>query len=391
MEKTNAYGFTFNDVTEEEIIRGALQSGVAVFLHGRSSEGKSARVKQFDPDCEVVYLRNATPESLNGKSVYVQPITKRIEIPVNRTIVDPDTKEEKVVQTVEYQDVIVKEGYMLDVKPTWLMKLEERCEKEPDKLHVVFFDELTNALHAIQGMAFNIILDREVNGKWKLPDNARIAAAGNDLSDSVAANTLAEPLFNRFAHVYIETTLDSWLQWAKTPKKSYQRLDYNKSEEYEMPIHPAIYAFITLKGRSGTNVLRTKYDGIKPNADPRKWEMASKMLYATGQPEMLRSLIGNGLTKEFVQFCKVKIISIQDVILGNYSSSDYQCDLAQKYITALHLSQVDEENVSAVRDFVKKMGMEILTVFDEFWAKGNPERKNKLEDLRSFGLSWRTK
>ena len=59
----------------------------------------------------------------------MQPITKRIEIPVDRTIVDPDTKEEKVVQAMEYQEVIVKEGYMLDVKPTWLMKLEERCEK----------------------------------------------------------------------------------------------------------------------------------------------------------------------------------------------------------------------------------------------------------------------
>ena len=52
---------------------------------------------------------------------------------------------------------------MLDVKPTWLVNLEEKCKKEPDKIHVVFFDELTNALHAIQGMAFNIILDREVN------------------------------------------------------------------------------------------------------------------------------------------------------------------------------------------------------------------------------------
>ena len=196
MERQNAYNFIFNKVTEEDIIKGAIQSGVAVFLHGRSSEGKSARVKQVDPDCEIVYLRNATPESLNGKSVYNQST-----------------------------------GEMIDVKPTWLLKLEARCEAEPNKIHVVFFDELTNALHAIQGMAFNIIFDREVNGKWKLPDNARIAAAGNDLSDSVVANTLAEPLFNRFAHVYIETTLDSWLEWAKTPKKSYQRLDYIKESE----------------------------------------------------------------------------------------------------------------------------------------------------------------
>lgn len=103
---------------------------------------------------------------------------------------------------------------MIDVKPSWLKKLEEKCEKEPDKLHIVFFDEITNALPSIQGISFNIVLDREVNGIWKLPENARIVAAGNDIEDSLAANQLAEPLFNRFAHVYIKTTLEGWLKWA---------------------------------------------------------------------------------------------------------------------------------------------------------------------------------
>lgn len=351
---SNFYGFSFNEVSEEDIIKGAVQSGVAVFLHGRSSEGKSSRVKQLDPDCDIIYLRNASLESLNGKSVYNQST-----------------------------------GQMIDVKPTWLLKLEARCEAEPNKIHIVFFDEITHALHAIQGMAFNIIFDREVNGKWKLPVNARIVAAGNEMSDSMAANTLAEPLFNRFAHVYIETTLDSWLKWAKTPKKTYQRLNYMEEEKQELPIHPAIYAFISFKAHSGINVLRTKYDGIKPNADPRKWEMASKVLWKTKEPEMIRSLVGEGITKDFVNFCKIRIVSIKDVINGNYSSSDYECNIDKKYATALALSQVDDENVVVVRDFVKKMGLEVLTLFDDFWSKGNPERAKKLEDIRSMGLTWR--
>lgn len=349
----NSYNFLFHKVSEEDIIRGAVQSGVAVFLHGRSSEGKSARVKQLDPDCEILYLRNASPDGLNGKSVYNQST-----------------------------------GEMIDIKPTWLVKLEKRCEEEPNKIHIVFFDELTNALHTIQGMAFNIIFDREVNGKWKLPKNARIVAAGNDLDDSVVANTLAEPLFNRFAHVYIETTLDNWLNWAKTPKKSYQRLDYQETEEPELAIHPSVYAFVALKAHSGVNVLRTKYDGIKPNADPRKWEMASKMLYSTREPEMIRSLVGEGITKDFVNFCKIKIISIKDVVNGNYTASDYQGDVDKKYATTLALSQVSDEEVIPVRDFVKKMGLEMLQLFDDFWAKGNPDRVKRLEDIRSVGLTW---
>ena len=354
MEKQNSYNFKFNKVTEEDIIKGAIQSGIAIFLHGLSSDGKSARVKQIDPDCEIICLCNATLESLNGKSVYNQAT-----------------------------------GKMIDIKPTWLLKLEARCEAEPNKIHIVFFDEITNAPHATQGMAFNIIFEREVNGKWKLPDNARIAAAGNELSDSFAANTLAEPLFNRFAHVYIETTVDSWLEWARTPKKTYSKLDYVKQPEHELPIHPAIYAFISLKRHSGVNVLRTKYDGIKPNADPRKWEMASAMLYATGEPEMLRSLVGEGITKDFVSFCNTSIISIQDVINGNYNSSDYNGNISEKYATVLALSQVDEANVAIVRNFVKKMGLELLTLFDQFWSNGNPERAKQLEDIQSMELTWR--
>ncbi|MEG2053172.1 MAG: ATP-binding protein, partial [Bacilli bacterium] len=255
----NPYGLNFDQVSEEQIIRGAIESGVPVFLHGASSEGKSARVKQIDPTCEIIYLRNATPESLNGKSVYNSAT-----------------------------------GEMKDIAPTWLKKLQEKCEKEPDRQHIVFLDEITNALPSIQGMAFNIVLDREVNGMWKLPDNARIVAAGNDMKDSLAANQLAEPLFNRFAHVYIKTSTESWLKWAS---------DNN--------IHPAIYSYIAYK-RGET--LRSKYDGEKPNADPRKWEMASKMLYKTGSPEMLRSLIGEDITKEFVQFCNQRIITIEDVV-----------------------------------------------------------------------------
>jgi len=326
-KKRNPYGLDFDKVSEEDIIKGAIESGVAVFLHGKSSDGKSARIKQIDPDCEIIYLRNATPESLNGKSVY-----------------NSET------------------GEMIDVKPTWLKKLEARCEKEPDKYHIVFLDEITNALPSIQGIAFNIVLDKEVNGIWKLPENARIVAAGNEMKDSLAANQLAEPLFNRFAHVYIETTVESWLKWAS-----------------ENNIHPAIYAYIAYKKDS---VLRTDYNGETPNADPRKWEMASKMLYSTKNPEMLRALVGEDITREFVSFCNQRIITLEDVLTGNYSDSDLEMNTSEKYATAIGLSQVDMENFEVVREFVLQLGEEICATFESLWAHGEEERLEKIAELR---------
>lgn len=327
VKQRNPYGFNLEQVSEEDIIRGAIESDVPVFLHGQSSVGKSARVKQIDPDCVIIYLRNATPESLNGKSVY-----------------NPET------------------GEMIDIKSTWLKKLEERCEKDPDNYHIVFLDEITNALPSIQGTAFNIVLDKEVNGIWKLPKNARIVAAGNDMKDSLAANQLAEPLFNRFAHVYIQTTVESWLQWAS-----------------EHNIHPAIYTYIAYtRGES----LRTKYDGEQPNADPRKWEMASRMLYATGQPEMLRALVGEDITREFVEFCNQPVITLDEVLEGNYTERDLEMNTSEIYATALGLSQVDEENFEKVREFILKLGGEPCAVFDSLWAHGNESRMEIVAEAR---------
>lgn len=346
IRKQNPYEFNFDKVSEEDIIKGAIESNVSVFLHGKSSDGKSARVKQLDPDCEIIYMRNATPDSLNGKSVY------------NATT-----------------------GEIIDVPPTWYSKVKEKCEAEPDKIHIIFFDELTNALPSIQGMAFNIVLDGEVNGKWKLPPNARIVAAGNDLNDSLAANQLAEPLFNRFAHVYIYTTVDSWLEWASKPKEEYERLDY-KEEKPEAKIHPAVYAYIAYKSYSNHNVLRTQYTGDKPNADPRKWEMASKVLYKTKQPEMLRALIGEDLTEDFIAFTRQQVISIEDVINHNYSSKDLEMNISQKFATAVGLSSVDDEHFEIVRDFMKQVGAEPRAAFESMWAYGDEKRLEKLAEIQ---------
>ena len=331
--RRNPYDLKLEHVSEEEIIKGSIESGVAVFLHGPSSEGKSARVKQIDPTCEIIYLRNATPESLNGKSVY-----------------NGST------------------GEMMDVPPTWLKKLQEKCEKEPDRLHVLFFDEITNALPSIQGIAFNIVLDREVNGIWKLPENARIVAAGNDMKDSLAANQLAEPLFNRFAHVYIKTTTEDWLKWAS-----------------EHNIHPAIYSYIAYKKGE---TLRSEYDGEKPNADPRKWEMASKMLYKTRSPEMLRALVGEDITREFVEFCNQQVITLDDVLNGNYTPGDiHVLNTAERYATTMGLSQVDDNNLEKVRDFVAELGAEFVAIFDALWTHGDESKLERLAEAKLTEMS----
>ena len=346
LKKVNPYNFNFDKVTEEDIIKGVLLSDIPVFLHGASGDGKSARVKQFDKDATIIYLRNSSLESFNGKSVY-----------------NSET------------------GEMIDIMPSWLKKVYEKCEKEPNKLHIVFFDEINNASNVIQGMAFNVVLNKEVNGIWKLPENARIVAAGNEMKDSLSAEELSEPLFNRFAHVYINTTTEDWLKWATTPAEEYERLD-NVKVINEYKVHPSIYAYIAYKLFMKKSVLRTKYNGITPNADPRKWEMASKVLYATNRPDMLRSLIGKELTKDFIEFTKKEVITVEDVINHNYDETiTDELNLAEKYNLAVGLSRVTNEDLETVRKFVYNLGKEIGATFDTLWAHGNEERLEHLLEL----------
>ena len=339
----NPYNFEFGEVSERDIIKGALESNVSIFLHGKPGCGKSDRVKQLDPDFIELNLSHLDPELLDGLAGE-------------------------------------KEGRAVHIKPPWLEELETKCEEKPDEIHILFLEELTNASPMMQAKAYGIALDKKVAGRWKLPENARVVAAGNELEDSLVANEMAEPLYDRFAHVNIETTVDSWLQWAVTPEEYYERLECKK-EEARAKIHPSIYAYISYKGEE---VLRTPYNREKPqpHADPRRWKMASDMLYASNNPNTLKAIVGEELTRDFVSYCKRPTITVEDVIAGNYTDKDINIDTGRKLATIAGLVKVDEENMPKVREFVSKLGPEMCRKFEVQWTRGNEERLEQIQELR---------
>ena len=342
-KEKNPYNFDYSKVSEENVIIGAIQSNVAVFLHGKPGCGKSARVRELDPDYIELNLSHLDPELLDGMGGE-------------------------------------RDGKAVHIKPAWLEELEEKCEAEPDKIHIVFLEELTNATDMMQKKAFGIALDKKVAGKWRLPENARVVAAGNEIEDSILAMELSEPLFGRFAHVYIETDAEKWLKYAMTPNSSYEKLDYRGTKKPEI-IHPAIYAFISSRR---DKVLRTAYDREhpKPFADPRRWEMASDMLYGTNNPNTLRAIIGKELTMEFIKFCTLATITVEDVLEGNYTEEDIlEMDLEEKLSTVAGLTRVGIEDFEKVREFVKKLGPEICSQFELLWAGGDEERLKKLQEI----------
>ena len=340
----NPYNLDFSETSEADIIRGAIQSNVSIFLHGKTGCGKSDRVKQLDPDFSELNLSILDPELLEGLAGE-------------------------------------EDGKGVHIKPPWLEELEAKCEEEPDKIHILFLEELTNASPMMQSKAYGIALDKKVAGRWKLPENARVVAAGNELEDSLVANEMPEPLYDRFAHVNIETNAENWLKWAVTPESFYERLDYKKEAGPKQKIHPAIYAYISYKG---DEVLRTPYnrEHPEPHADPRRWKMASDMLYASNNPSTLRAIVGEDLTRDFIYFCQLPTITIEDVLKGNYTGEELEeMDLGRKLATVSGLVAVESKDMPKVREFTKKLGAEICKKFEVQWTHGDEERLEQLQEI----------
>ena len=314
LPEEGAFRFVKHD--ELSLIRAYVEADIPVFIHGLSGDGKSDRVRQIDPEALDIELVNETPETINGRAVYN-----------------------------EAKDEIV------DIKPAWLVRLERLCRNgEP---HILFFDELTNATKQTQSVIFKIVLERFVNNRWPLPESARIVAAGNDRSESSASHDLAEPLFGRFAHVYIRTTVENWMPWAVRTR-----------------INPYILEFLA----NNDLYLRTPYTGTEPNADPRRWEMASRALDASGNDfALLEPIVGRDTSEAFVKFFRAQQ---QLAALGHYTDEELRrFSVARKYQLAqpcLYLAAAREKEAL---ELVRRLGPEY-----EAWFRYMTERK------KSYGL-----
>ena len=89
---------------------------------------------------------------------------------------------------------------------------------------------------------------------------------------------------------------------------------------------------------------------------------------------MLRSLVGEDITDEFVQFCSQPVITLEDVLNGNYSDEELETmNTSQRYAATVGLTQAGDSELDTVRRFVSRLGEEFRAVFDSF--TGAEEKK----------------
>ena len=192
---------------------------------------------------------------------------------------------------------------------------EEFANKYP--VVILFLDEMNSAPPAVQAAGYQLVLNRRV-GKYFLPDNVVIVAAGNRDSDKGVTYRMPMPLANRFLHLEMRPDFASWQTWAVNKgihKDVVGYLSFAKQDLYDFDSKSSSRAFAT----------------------PRSWVFVSDLLKDDDTDtdtlfNLVSGAVGEGLAVKFMAHRKVagKMPDPADILSGKVT------DLQVKEISAMY-------------------------------------------------------
>jgi hypothetical protein len=205
---------------------------------------------------------------------------------------------------------------------------------------ILFLDEMNSAAPSVQAAAYQLTLGRRI-GKYKLPDNVVIVAAGNRESDKGVTYRMPTPLANRFVHLEVRPDFESWFTWAVNHgvhKDVVGYLSFAKNDMFGFDPRSASRAFNT----------------------PRTWVFTSDFLFdedATDAElrDLIAGTIGDGLSKKFMAHRKVSadMPKPEDVLAGRVK------ELKVKEISAMYSLTISM--CYELQDNFKKLGKEKIS------------------------------
>ena len=182
---------------------------------------------------------------------------------------------------------------------------------------VLFMDEMNSAAPAVQAAAYQLVLNRGI-GRYRLPDNVVMVAAGNRESDKGVTYRMPTPLANRFVHVEMRADFATWQEWAVQNgehKDVVGYLSFAKQDLYDFDAKSSSRAFAT----------------------PRSWHFVSELLSdedlddATAT-DLIAGTVGEGLAVKFMAHRKIsgKLPRPEDILSGK------EKDLQVKEVSAMY-------------------------------------------------------
>jgi hypothetical protein len=174
---------------------------------------------------------------------------------------------------------------------------------------VLFLDEMNSAAPGVQAAAYQLILNRRV-GKYVLPDNVVLIAAGNRDSDKGVTYRMPTPLANRFVHIEMRVDFPSWHEWAVNNKIHTDvvgYLSFAKQDLYDFDAKSSSRAFAT----------------------PRSWSFVSQLLEDEDiddntATDLIAGTVGEGLAVKFMAHRKIssRLPTPEDILSGKTKTLD---------------------------------------------------------------------
>jgi len=131
-----------------------------------------------------------------------------------------------------------------------------------DKPVCLFLDELNRATPEVMQAAFQVVLDRELNG-WKLHPQTRVFSAINHTA-AYTVNEMDPALLDRFWTIDLTPSIEDWLTWGRKEGK----------------IHHAMIDFVSANEKWLDTPKDTEPGKVSPSR--RSWERLSNALCETG-------------------------------------------------------------------------------------------------------------
>lgn len=210
---------------------------------------------------------------------------------------------------------------------------EEFASQHP--IVVLFLDEMNSAAPSIQASAYQLILNRRI-GKYKLPDNVVVVAAGNRESDKGVTYRMPSPLANRFIHLEMRTDHASWEIWAtqnRIHKDVVGYVGFAKQDLHDFDPRSSSRSFAT----------------------PRSWSFVSSLLYDTtisdsDMTDLIAGAVGEGVAVKFMAHRKIasSLHKPEDILSGKAT------DLSTKEISAMYSLTISL--CYTLQDELKKIG-----------------------------------
>jgi len=225
--------------------------------------------------------------------------------------------------------------------PFWAKLLEN-----PKSDGILFFDEINLATPLVISSTYKIIHDR-VFSESKINDNWLILCAGNKDEDRAYTHELASPVRDRACEVeLLPPSVDDWTDWAT-----------------KNGIDSRIIGFINWKP---SNLHKVDFDDGQKFTTERGWERLNTLMSGLTDYKDIDLVsgiaIGEGISREFLAFCKIKDTIKLEEIIKNPKLLEKVTETSTRYfvVTALAEKYKDKKvtfekllEVSGVLDKVK--------------------------------------